>query len=78
MNPAASVHVEHLREVRLAEGVGFEPTKDVTALTRLAGGRTRPLCDPSDGLILRVPARRRQGIDSVPNALCGVPWSGVT
>ena len=33
----------------LAEGVGFEPTKDVTALTRLAGGRTRPLCDPSVG-----------------------------
>ncbi len=32
----------------MAEGEGFEPSKDVTTLTRLAGGCTRPLCDPSD------------------------------
>ena len=31
----------------MAEGVGFEPTTPMTQGTRLAGGRTRPLCDPS-------------------------------
>src|SRR3989304_741164 len=31
----------------LAEGVGFEPTRELSPPTRLAGGRTRPLCDPS-------------------------------
>ena len=31
----------------LAEGVGFEPTTEVSPGKRLAGARTRPLCDPS-------------------------------
>ena len=31
----------------LAEGVGFEPTRESKPPTRLAGGRTKPLCDPS-------------------------------
>ena len=31
----------------MAEGVGFEPTTPVSQGNRLAGGRTRPLCDPS-------------------------------
>ena len=29
------------------EGVGFEPTTPLTQGKRLAGARTRPLCDPS-------------------------------
>ena len=35
----------------MAEGEGFEPSKDITTFTRLAGGCTRPLCDPSKYLI---------------------------
>ena len=35
-----------LNEV-VAEGVGFEPTIPVSQDKRLAGARTRPLCDPS-------------------------------
>jgi hypothetical protein len=35
-------------EFGLAEGQGFEPWIPVTRDNRLAGGRTRPLCDPSD------------------------------
>ena len=31
----------------MAEGVGFEPTTPISQGNRLAGGRTRPLCDPS-------------------------------
>ncbi len=31
----------------MAEGEGFEPSTDVTTGKRLAGARTRPLCDPS-------------------------------
>ena len=31
----------------VAEGVGFEPTRESKPPTRLAGGRTKPLCDPS-------------------------------
>ena len=31
----------------LAEGVGFEPTTPLSQGKRLAGARTRPLCDPS-------------------------------
>ena len=37
---------EHQEEV-VAEGVGFEPTIPVSQDKRLAGARTRPLCDPS-------------------------------
>ena len=36
--------------LRLAEGVGFEPTTPVSQGKRLAGARTRPLCDPSSSL----------------------------
>ncbi len=32
---------------RLAEGAGFEPATPIARGNRLAGGRTRPLCDPS-------------------------------
>jgi hypothetical protein len=31
----------------MAEGVGFEPTTPISQGKRLAGARTRPLCDPS-------------------------------
>ena len=31
----------------VAEGVGFEPTTPISQGKRLAGARTRPLCDPS-------------------------------
>ena len=31
----------------VAEGVGFEPTTPIPQGKRLAGARTRPLCDPS-------------------------------
>ena len=31
----------------VAEGVGFEPTTPLSQGKRLAGARTRPLCDPS-------------------------------
>jgi hypothetical protein len=31
----------------MAEGMGFEPMTPVSRGNRLAGGRTRPLCDPS-------------------------------
>ena len=32
----------------MAEGMGFEPMKEISPLKRLAGARTRPLCDPSN------------------------------
>lgn len=32
----------------MAEGEGFEPSIPVTRDKRLAGARTRPLCDPSE------------------------------
>ena len=31
----------------MAEGPGFEPGTPISQGNRLAGGRTRPLCDPS-------------------------------
>ena len=31
----------------VAEGMGFEPMRGISPPNRLAGGRTRPLCDPS-------------------------------
>ena len=31
----------------MAEGEGFEPSTPVSQGKRLAGARTRPLCDPS-------------------------------
>ena len=31
----------------MAEGMGFEPMRGVSPPNRLAGGRTKPLCDPS-------------------------------
>ncbi len=31
----------------MAEGMGFEPMRGLSPPNRLAGGRTRPLCDPS-------------------------------
>ena len=43
----AAMAAPTLREPRVAEGVGFEPTRELSPPTRLAGGRTRPLCDPS-------------------------------
>ena len=35
------------KKFKLAEGMGFEPMREVSPPNRLAGGRTRPLCDPS-------------------------------
>ena len=32
----------------MAEGPGFEPGTPISQGNRLAGGRTRPLCDPSN------------------------------
>ena len=37
------------KRAHLAEGMGFEPMTPITRSTRLAGGRTQPLCDPSAG-----------------------------
>ncbi len=37
----------YFRLVFMAEGVGFEPTTPISEGKRLAGARTRPLCDPS-------------------------------
>ena len=34
-------------ESATAEGMGFEPMSPFTQAKRLAGARTRPLCDPS-------------------------------
>jgi hypothetical protein len=48
-------------EGSLAEGQGFEPWIQVTPDNRLAGGRTRPLCDPSAANILPGIAKGRQG-----------------
>lgn len=31
----------------MAEGMGFEPMTPISRGKRLAGARTRPLCDPS-------------------------------
>ena len=31
----------------MAEGMGFEPMSPFSQAKRLAGARTRPLCDPS-------------------------------
>ena len=36
-----------VRDVRVAEGMGFEPMSPLSQAKRLAGARTRPLCDPS-------------------------------
>ena len=32
---------------KMAEGMGFEPMRGISSPKRLAGARTRPLCDPS-------------------------------
>ncbi len=32
---------------KVAEGMGFEPMSPFSQAKRLAGARTRPLCDPS-------------------------------
>src|SRR5688572_2305706 len=57
----------------VAEGQGFEPWIPVTQDNRLAGGRTRPLCDPSAGLHHtqpRLPATRRHEQASLDGCLC--------
>ena len=33
--------------IKVAEGMGFEPMNPLSRVKRLAGARTRPLCDPS-------------------------------
>ena len=35
------------RGLKTAEGMGFEPMSPLSQAKRLAGARTRPLCDPS-------------------------------
>ena len=46
----------------MAEGVGFEPTRGISPPKRLAGARTRPLCDPSNGISCQYSR------DSIPDA----------
>ena len=48
-NSGTMRHEAPCEAVTLAEGVGFEPTIEETLDKRLAGARTRPLCDPSGG-----------------------------
>ena len=36
----------------MAEGMGFEPMSPFSQAKRLAGARTRPLCDPSPTLYM--------------------------
>ena len=44
----------------VAEGEGFEPSTPDSQGKRLAGARTRPLCDPSAcGAFYRIAVRRR-------------------
>ena len=46
-NPPKGGNIEIRGINTVAEGVGFEPTIPVSQDKRLAGARTRPLCDPS-------------------------------
>ena len=46
-----------------AEGEGFEPSAQVTPGSRLAGGCTRPLCDPSRILAKDVAAAEGEGFE---------------
>ena len=39
--------LEYWNLTMMAEGPGFEPGTPISQGNRLAGGRTRPLCDPS-------------------------------
>ena len=52
----------------MAEGVGFEPTSPITQAKRLAGARTRPLCDPSHSQshCIKVRLLRQAAIDLAP------------
>ncbi len=36
----------------MAEGMGFEPMSPFSQTKRLAGARTRPLCDPSSAVYM--------------------------
>ena len=45
--PGAGANGPMTAGYKMAEGVGFEPTIPVSQDKRLAGARTRPLCDPS-------------------------------
>ena len=44
--------MEGCRSELLAEGMGFEPMSPLSQAKRLAGARTRPLCDPSLGYMV--------------------------
>ena len=41
-------HCTAITCLTMAEGMGFEPMTPISRSNRLAGGRTRPLCDPSN------------------------------
>jgi hypothetical protein len=43
----------------MAEAEGFEPSRGYKAPTRLAGGRTRPLCDASSVFLRTIAAINR-------------------
>ena len=46
-NGAKRTIVEACGQGLVAEGMGFEPMSPLSQTKRLAGARTRPLCDPS-------------------------------
>ena len=54
---------------KLAEGAGFEPAKEITPLTRLAGGRTRPLCDPSENVTTGTSSSLRRAVPQLPGII---------
>jgi hypothetical protein len=60
----------------VAEGMGFEPMTPVSQGNRLAGGRTKPLCDPSR-LILTNARKAFNGAHS-PTALRMLEWPRAT
>ena len=61
----------------MAEGMGFEPMTPVSQGNRLAGGRTRPLCDPSaHSAILAFGHGRLQGVWRFSQRLTGLQWLG--
>ena len=53
---------------KVAEGMGFEPMEAITRLKRLAGARTRPLCDPSLGRSIAEASQTDKGKSY--NAIC--------
>src|SRR5581483_4165467 len=57
IRPAATYSRDQIAR-KMAEGLGFEPRTGFSPCNRLAGGRTRPLCDPSRTLAIIAQAWR--------------------